>query len=291
MIAVLGIAAVLALVGLLNLFTLGLPRLYLKKRQDFKNKERGGLAMRMRWQFRPYAPDLLHRYPFAPFTDRGDRRQVFGVLSGVMDNVPFVVFDFQVRQKVTYTNLIVVSEKNQVHTVFALRLPGTPPPMRVAVRGWRMAIGRSVEPQTPDYEFNKRYLLDDTDPVAANQVLTPQFMAIVRDCKITNVTIHGDELVFAIPNVTRTTAEEIVARVQQLAALVHAIPLESMHGVHTGPPPISAPLPAQPQMQFPPHPYPQMSVPAGYQQGFPPPGFPPPPGHGPPPGYGPPPRW
>lgn len=289
MIAALGVVGVIAVFALLNLFSLGIPRMYLKKRQNFKNNERGGLAMRMGWQFRPYGPDLLNRYPFPPFTERGDRRVAFGVLSGVVENVPFVVFDFQVRRKVTTYNLVVRSENNEVDTIFAMRLPGTPPPLRVATRGWRMAIGRSVEPQTPDYEFNKRYLLDDTDPAAANLVLTPQFMAIIRDCGFTNITIHRDELVFSIRNLTRTTAEDIVARVQQLAALAHAIPAEVMQGVQAGPPPLSAPTPVQ-QIPPPPMPVPAAAYPPpGPGYGPPPPGYgPPPPGYAPP-GYGPPP--
>src|ERR1044072_4136244 len=124
LVGVLGVLGLILVFGLLNLLTLGIPRMYLKKRQDFKNNERAQLAMRTGWQFRPFGPDLLNRYPFPPFTERGDRRVAFGVLSGVAESMPFVVFDFQVRRKVITYNLVVRRENNEVNTVFAMRLPG-----------------------------------------------------------------------------------------------------------------------------------------------------------------------
>ena len=276
MIAVLGIVAIFAVLSLLNLFTFVLPRTFLKKRQDFKNKERYQLAMSARWQFRPYAPDLAGRYNTYPFNQRGDRRVVFGVLAGVVENVPFTVFDFQLRKKITYRNAVVVSEDNAVYTLWTLKLPVALPPFRVATRGLRILFGRATEPQTQDPAFNKNFLVEEGDPGFVNEFVTPQLAHALRDNKIANLTVQGDELIYVLENsMTRTTAQEITDHLRRLNAVVRALPQEIM--ARYGAPAPQQLAPPSPPVGFPPPP------PAQYG---PPPGYAPPPAYGPPPGYG-----
>jgi hypothetical protein len=314
----LGVAAV---VSVLNVFTLVLPRNFLKQRQQSKNTERQAFAMSQGWHFQPYAPELLNiYYEVAPFTERGDRRVAFGVLNGMVDGMPVTVFDYQRRTKKTSYSFVLYRDTNQVNTVWVVKLPAVLPPLQLS--GRRFFAGNATQPQTPDQEFNQQHLIDDGDLNLARELFTPQVTGAIRHFRLSNWTILGNELIFPMVNVmTRTTPQEIMDTARSLVALVRTFP-ETLWQKYpaapqTGPQPmpmpsqpmampqqmpqqpvvpqllsqqpVSQPIPmAQPPMPQPMPQYGQQPPAPGYypQQQPPPPGWgAPQPGYGPAPGY------
>ncbi|RZS44257.1 hypothetical protein EV193_101132 [Herbihabitans rhizosphaerae] len=221
MTVVLVVAGIVVLYVLLNVLTFVLPRTFVKKRQAAKNAERERFAAEAGWRFDASVPELTTRYPVPPFTEHGDRRVAFGVLSGVQEGVPFTAFDFRMRTGVR-TGLL-WSEETEVHTVFALRLPVPIPPLRLfAVASQKFAD--QPAPRTADPEFNKRYLIEDGDPAVVNRLFTPAATRLMVENDIGNLSVRGGELVCTASKVfAKTSAREIAERVRVLAMVVHAI--------------------------------------------------------------------
>ena len=65
------------------------------KRVQSTNHERQALASSQGWGFSADAPELLDRWPLKPFTEIGDKRMAFGVVSGMVGGVSFTAFDYQ----------------------------------------------------------------------------------------------------------------------------------------------------------------------------------------------------
>lgn len=278
MLVVLFIVILIAMFALLNVFTLVLPRQFLKKRQDVKNAERQAFAMSQGWYFQPYAPELLTRYGCPPFTEQGDRRVVFGLLAGQVDGMQLTVFDYQRRTKSTSYSAVVYSDTNQVVTVWAVKLPAALPYVELGVR--RLFMGNVTELRTADPEFNKRFVLEDGDANLAAQLLTPQVTGLMQHLRLGGWTIHGDELVYPVINgMTRTTAQEIVDTARSVVALVRALPTHVWGGAQiSAPQPAPQPQPALPPQPMPPQPMqPQPMQPQGH--------YPPQGGWAPQPGY------
>nr|WP_052479240.1 hypothetical protein [Kibdelosporangium sp. MJ126-NF4]CEL23121.1 putative integral membrane protein [Kibdelosporangium sp. MJ126-NF4]CTQ90258.1 FIG01122654: hypothetical protein [Kibdelosporangium sp. MJ126-NF4] len=292
MIVVLFIVILIAVFALLNVVTLVLPRQFLKKRQDVKNSERQAFAMSQGWYFQPYAPEMLTRYGCPPFTERGDRRVVFGLVAGQVDGMQVTTFDYQRRTKSTSYGAVVYSDTNQVVTVWAVKLPTPLPYVEVSAR--KLFMGNVTELQTADPEFNKRFVVADGDANLAAQLLTPQVTGTIQHLRLGGWTIHGDELVYSTVNVmTRTTAQEIVDTARCVVALVRAFPAQVWGGAQISAPqpvpqlqPQAQPMqpqpmqaqPMQPQGQYPPQqggwaPQPGQAQPGYAQPGYPQPGY------------------
>ncbi|TCO48958.1 hypothetical protein [Actinocrispum wychmicini] len=225
MLVALFVVLFIAIMALLNVFTLVLPRQFLKKRQDSKNAERQAFAMGQGWQFRPYAPELLTAYNCKPFTLRGDRRVAFGAVVGLVDGLQVTVFDYQRRTKRTSYSGLVYSDANEVYTVWVVKLPVALPPLHVANRGMRLLTGHAVEPRTPDQEFNRQVLIEGGDENFAMELFTPQVIGAMRQTRLSDWTIQGNELIHPARNFfTRTTAQEIFETAQGLTAVIRAFP-------------------------------------------------------------------
>jgi hypothetical protein len=251
MLVVLFIVILTAVFALLNVFTLVLPRQFLKKRQDVKNAERQAFAMSQGWYFQPYAPEVLSRYGCPPFTERGDRRVVFGLITGQVDGMQVTAFDYQRRTLRRSYSAVVYSDTNQVVTVWVVKLPTALPYMQLGTR--RLFAGKVTELRTADPEFNKNYVLDEGDPNLAAQLLTPQVTGLIQHLRLAGWTIQGDELVYSMVNfMTRTTAQEIVDTARNVVALVRSFPAQLWGNTPIpAPQPAPPPQPMQPQVHNP----------------------------------------
>lgn len=305
MIVALAVVVFIGFFALLNVFTLVLPRQFLQKRQDSKNAERQAFAMSQGWQFRPYAPELLTAYNCRPFTLRGDRRVAFGAVVGMADGMRVTVFDFQRRTKRTSYSGVVYSDTNEVYTIWVVTLPASLPPLQVGNRGLRLLTGHSVEPRTPDQDFNRQVLIEGGDQNFAAELFTPQVIGMMRQTRLSDWTIQGNELIHPARNFfTRTTAQEIFETAHALTALVRSFPehLWTRQGASLPSGQQSMPQQPMPQQQMPQQQMPQQmpTHPSGPQPMPMPPSGPQPmpqyaqpqPGYYPPPqqGYGPPPQ-
>ncbi|MEV4312299.1 hypothetical protein [Actinocrispum sp. NPDC049592] len=264
MLVVLAIIGIVGVFALINVFTLVLPRQFLRKRQDIKNAERQQFAMSQGWQFVPYAPELLQTYgQIPPFTERGDRRVVFGVISGPLDGAHVTVFDYQRRTKVTSYGSVVYNDSNEVNTVWVVKLPNVLPPLHIGPR--RIWAGNAPHPQTPDLDFNKQHILDGDLNLAA-ELFTPQVIATMRQLRLSQWAIVGNELIYAMVNTfTRTTPQEIIDIGRTVTALARSLPEQLLQrypaapqqpGLAPGMPPMgqypaSQPFPMQPPVSQP----------------------------------------
>ncbi len=223
MLVVLAIIGIVGVFALINVFTLVLPRQFLRKRQDIKNAERQQFAMSQGWQFVPYAPELMQTYgQIPPFTERGDRRVVFGVISGPLDGAHVTVFDYQRRTKVTSYGSVVYNDSNEVNTVWVVKLPNVLPPLHIGPR--RIWAGNAPHPQTPDLDFNKQHILDGDLNLAA-ELFTPQVIGTMRQLRLSQWAIVGNELIYAMVNTfTRTTPQEIIDIGRTVTALARSLP-------------------------------------------------------------------
>jgi hypothetical protein len=200
------------------------------------NAERAHLAAELRWQFRPNAPDLLERWTVVPFNQRGDKRIAFGVITGGFRGLPFTMFDFHRRPKVTAVHRgTKVSETDTitVDSVWVIALPAPMPYFSIVSDVFDTAA--YPEPTTRDRKFNRGHKLIATDPDLAVQVLTPKIMSTMRRLKLHTWALVGNELIYAHhPTFTRTKPDGIITTLGNLATLVSHLPL---HLGHPAPPP------------------------------------------------------
>jgi hypothetical protein len=259
------------------------------------NAERYQLAAKYGWQFQLDAPELLQRWGVLPFNQKGDKRMAFGVVSGVHQGLPFVMFDYHRRPVVTSVHTRWTNKKVneldtiQIDSVWVLTLPAVMPHFSIVSSiesTWN--VDDYPEPPTQDRKFNRWYKLIDTDPNLAMQVLTPQVMSTMRQLKVHNWSLAGNELVYVQhPDFLRYKPDKMVEILGKVANLVSVLPMHL--GQHQAPPPPQqyVPPPQQYQQQPQYQPQPQYGYPP--QQGYPPPGYPPQQGYPPPGSYGPPP--
>ena len=248
------------------------------KRIQQTNYERQALASSQGWGFAQDAPELLDRWPLKPFTEIGDKRMAFGVVSGAVGGVAFTAFDYHRRPKVTnYKTLGVTTmavDTILIDTVWVLTLPATLPKFQV----FDMAEPNfdktgAVAPQTADAKVNRSYLLVDTDPHVATQLLTPAVTGLMKQYKLHNWATWGDQLLCVKhPIFGRVKPEELSSKVTELGQLIGMIPphLWGTGNAAAQPPapPQQQPAPqAYPQQAYPPQPYPQQPyLPQPYPQ-------------------------
>jgi hypothetical protein len=221
--ALLIIVLSLVLIGILTALSTGLPRSFHKHRQTTRNAERQALAASQGWYFSPYAPALVTRWYAAPFVQRGDRRLVYGVVSGTYNGVRFTVFDFQLRTHISVVNGV-QSEDNSVYTVWVIHLPTTLPYLTVVRRG---IFGRQYAGEVPwlDPEFSRQFAVYCLNPGFAAALLTPSAMQMIAWHAREGVTVQGADLIYASANkLAGQTAVELMRTVDMLRALVAAFP-------------------------------------------------------------------
>ncbi|MFC0624187.1 hypothetical protein [Kribbella deserti] len=202
------------------------------KRIEATNAERFELAQQYGWQFRPDAPDLLELWRVLPFSQVGDKRIAFGVLTGAFQGMPFLTFDFHRRPVVTNVHTRWTNKKvNELDTitidsVWVVKLPA---PMLyfqiVSSVDSAFEVDEHPEPPTADPKFNRWYKLLGTDPNVATQILTPPVMALMRKEKLHTWALTGNELVFTEqPTFGRTKPKDILETLGKLAQLVSVLP-------------------------------------------------------------------
>lgn len=252
------------------------------KRIQQTNYERQALASGQGWGFAPDAPELLEKWPVKPFTEIGDKRMAFGVVSGMVNGVSFTAFDYHRRPRVTNWKTLGVTTMSTdtilIDTVWVITLPAPLPPFQIFDRAEpNFDKEGAAEPQTADGRVNRSYLLVNSDLGLANQVLTPAVTGIMKQYKLHNWATWGDQLVCAKhPIFGRVKPDELSAKVGELGHLIAALP-PHLWGTAN-----AAPQPAPPQQPYPPQsqyqqPYPQQGYPPQpqyqqpqYQQGYPP---------------------
>jgi hypothetical protein len=254
------------------------------KRIQQTNYERQALAAAQGWGFAQDAPELLDRWPLKPFTEIGDKRMAFGVVSGTAGGVAFTAFDYHRRPKVTnYKTLGVTTmavDTILIDTVWVLTLPAPLPTFQV----FDMAEPNfdktgAVAPQTADAKVNRSYLLADTDPYVATQLLTPAVTGVMKQYKLHNWATWGDQLLCVKhPIFGRVKPEELASKVAELGQLISVIPPHlwgsaPQSAAPQPPAPPQQPAPQQPAPQaYPQQPYPPQPQ---YQQPYPQQGYPP----------------
>jgi hypothetical protein len=247
------------------------------KRIQTTNYERQALAASRGWGFAPDAPELLTKWPLKPFTELGDKRIAFGVVAGVAGGVPFTAFDYHRRPRVMKVKSFGITTMSLdtifIDTVWVLTLPAPLPHFQVFDSAEpNFDKSGAVRPQTADARVNRSYLLVDTDPHVAVQVLTPQVTAVMKQYKLHNVSTWGDQLLCVKhPIFGRVKPDELASKVGELGRLVAAIP-PHLWGAGS-PAPQQQSQYQQPQYQQPPH---QQPHPQGYPQqpyGHPPQGW------------------
>ncbi|WP_415830420.1 hypothetical protein, partial [Kibdelosporangium persicum] len=213
------------------------------KRIEATNYERYQMATGYGWQFWADVPSLLERWQVLPFNQRGDKRMAFGVVQGNYQGMPFTVFDFHRRPTVTSVHTRWTNKKvNELDTitidsVWVITLPAAMPPFQI-VSSVDSAFDTEQypEPPTPDRKFNRWYKLINTDPHAAMQVLTPPVMSTMRQLKLHNWSLAGNELIYVDhPIFSRTKPDDIVETLGRLASLVSVLPVHQ-----PAPPPVPA---------------------------------------------------
>lgn len=265
------------------------------KRIQQTNYERQLLASSQQWGFAQDAPELLERWPLKPFTEVGDKRMAFGVVSGVFNGVPFTVFDYHRRPKVTNWQsrgrTAMSIDTILIDTVWVLTLPATLPKFQIFDNAEpNFDTQGAVEPQTADSKVNRSYLLVDTDLGVANQMLTPPVIGVMKQHKLHNWATWGDQLLcIKHPIFGRVKPEELSSRVGELGQLIGVLPPHlwgtgnaAQQPMAQQPYPPQAPQqPYPPQQHYPPQqPYPQQPYPQPqyqqpqYQQPYPQQGYP-----------------
>ncbi|WP_051114840.1 hypothetical protein [Actinokineospora enzanensis] len=243
---------------------------------------RAELARAYGWQFAEEAPWLPERWPVIPFSQRGDMRHAYGVMTGAFQGMSFTVVDFFRRPTVIVRKElgIKVSERDQydIDTVWVFHNLPRMPFFQIARRWtYHEDNGSNPRPATGDKKFDKKFRLVDTDPYAAGQVLTPWVQAWLRDGEGDSLSLLGTDVLYTRKHmIPATKPEMILSGLQALAYLVPLLPGQA------GQPPVQQ-YPQQPGYQQPqaypqqaPVPYPQQApVPQqAYQQPYPPQQYP-----------------
>lgn len=258
------------------------------KRIQTTNYERQTLASSQGWGFAQDAPELLDKWPLKPFSEVGDKRMAFGVVSGMVGGVAFTAFDYHRRPRVTnYKSLGVTTmsvDTILIDTVWVLTLPATLPKFQIFDNAEpNFDKDGAVPPMTADQKVNRSYLLVDTDPQVATQLLTPQVTAIMKQYKLHNWASWGDQLLCVKhPIFGRVKPEELSTKVGELGQLMAALPphmwgtggtaqAPQQHAVQQQAPQQPPPAAPQPQYQQPQYqqPYPQQGYPPQPQPYYP----------------------
>jgi hypothetical protein len=241
------------------------------KRIQQTNHERQSLASSSGFGFAADAPELLDKWPLKPFTEVGDKRIAFGVVTGALGGVTFTAFDYHRRPKVTNwqargrTTMSV--DTILIDSVWVVTLPATLPRFQIFDNAEpNFDTEGAVPPQTADNKVNRSYLLVDTDPGVATQLLTPGITGLMKQFKLHNWATNGDQLLcIKHPIFGRVKPEELTAKVGELAQLIAHIP-PHLWGQGAAQPQQPQQQPAQPQQPYPPQYQQQQAYPPQYQQ-------------------------
>jgi hypothetical protein len=207
------------------------------KRIEQTNVERQLLAQQYGWQFRPDAPDMVDIWRVLPFTQHGDQRMAFGFLTGAFNGVPFAMFDFHRRPKVTHVHERWTNKKvNEldeitIDSVWAVKLPSPLPYFQIASStDSAFEVEGYPEPPTPDKKFNRWYRMIDTDPGVAGTILHPRLAEFMRKAKVHTWAISGNDLVATEhPIFGRTKPDDVLETLGKLVQLAQLLPYQAFH--------------------------------------------------------------
>jgi hypothetical protein len=184
-----------------------------------------------------------------------------------------------------------------IDTVWVLTLPSTLPKFQIFDNAEpNFDKDTAAPPQTADAKVNRSYLLVETDPNVATQLLTPAVTGIMKQYKLHNWATWGDQLLCVKhPIFGRVKPEELSTKVGELGQLMASLPPHLWGTGNAATQQPQAPQPAQPAPYPPQQPY-QQPYPQAYpqqpqyQQPYAPQGYPPPQPYPPQPQYGYPPQ-
>jgi hypothetical protein len=204
--------------------------LFLKYQQGRRNSERQRLAEGRGWQFTASDQALLDRWRGGPFSRRGDRREIIGVVRGETRGVPFTAFDFRLRTRIVRTGGISRTDEYETVTVWALQLPAALPPVRVTHssnfgRKIQAKLGGDAGVLTGDEDFDRRFGVHDASPDFVRELLTPQLRGWLREHKLTGWRIDGRDLLFVRDvQLLRIKPGTLVAVADELADMIGLFP-------------------------------------------------------------------
>lgn len=146
------------------------------------------------------------------------------MLTGAVNGISFTAFDYHRRPKVTnwqaHGRTAMSIDTILIDTVWVLTLPSTLPKFQIFDNAEpNFDKDGAVPPQTADNKVNRSYLLVDTDPGVATQLLAPQVTAHMKQHKLYNWATWGDQLLCVKhPIFGRVKPEELTAKVGELGS-------------------------------------------------------------------------
>jgi hypothetical protein len=205
--------------------------LVLKYQQSRRNSERQRLAASRGWQFAASDPALLDRWRGGLLSKRGDRREIIGIVRGESHGIPFTVFDFRLRTKITRTNLISRQDWYETATVWVLHLPAALPPVHFTGGS---KLGRKLQDRlgggdtgvlTGEKGFDERFGVRGAAPDFVRELMTPELRGWLREHKLTGWWIAGRDLLFDRDvQLLRTKPGKLVAVADELTDMVTHFP-------------------------------------------------------------------
>jgi hypothetical protein len=203
--------------------------LFLKYQQGKRNSERQRLADGRGWQFAASDPALADRWRGGPFSRRGDRREIIGVVRGETRGIPFTAFDFRMRTRIVRTGGISRTDEYDTVTVWALQLPAALPPLRFT-RGSRLVrklddkLGNDPPVASGDQDFDGRFGIYAA-PEFVRELMTPDLRGWLGEHKLTGWWIDGRDLLFVRDvQLFRTKPGTLVAVADELADMITRFP-------------------------------------------------------------------
>jgi hypothetical protein len=206
------------------------PLLLRRYRRGRRASEREKLAASRGWRFAASDETVLTRWRGDPFDRRGDKRQAFGVVRGVVSGVAFTAFDYR-RRTTAVRN---APDEYETVTVWAMRLPGPLPGVRMLrqrpVGGLRGKVlekldARVVSLPTGDEDFDRHFTVTSRQPEFVKELFTPELIGWLREHKIQNWRIEGQDLLhYRDGQLRRTKPTELEVTAERLAELITRFP-------------------------------------------------------------------
>jgi hypothetical protein len=206
------------------------PKLRRAWRRQRRGEERAQLAASRGWQFADSDERLLTRWRGEPFSRRGDNREAFGVISGSVDDIPFTAFDYRRRT----VHVVGSQDEYETITVWVLRLPEPLPAVEVKPGH----AGRMKTVPTGDPEFDRRFLVSSAHAETVQWLFNPEVTAWLREHKLPDWRIEGQDLLHWRENYfRRTKPAQVAATAESLAGLAARLPTVQQRYDQPNPPP------------------------------------------------------
>jgi hypothetical protein len=200
----------------------GIPWRRRRARRNRVDAQREELARARGWTFAPTDPSYVNRWRGDPFSRPGSRREVHGVVSGVMSGAAFVGFDYQ-RVATVHRGAFASSE---TVTVAAVQLAAPMPPLEVIRKRGATALptkDRCIRTGHP--ELDRRYVVAADSPEVAGRVLTPQVVDLIFHHDVESFVVEG-RLAVCSRTIRRAGRPDVLeADLQQLYAIASRLPI------------------------------------------------------------------